>query len=149
MPYQSTSPWTDDRIAILKDCIDKKMSAGDTAYRMGMNRNQVIGKANRIGLRFLSVEAKPKRAPGRTLFVRAVFPYRVATDPVMPAQPEKPPEFLGLTIFELTKFNCHFPEGDRAPYSFCGAITTEGPYCSHHKNLCYHRVNQDIRRTYI
>jgi GcrA cell cycle regulator len=42
--------WTTERIALLKNRIEAGFSRGQIAREMGMSRNAVIGKANRLGL---------------------------------------------------------------------------------------------------
>ena len=40
-----------------------------------------------------------------------------------------------VTLLELRPDQCRWPEGDRAPYSFCGAPQEFGSYCSEHQKL--------------
>src|SRR5881227_2560201 len=42
--------WTTERIALLKNRIDAGLSCGQIAREIGVSRNAVIGKANRLGL---------------------------------------------------------------------------------------------------
>src|SRR5947208_17106244 len=50
--------WTTERIALLKNRIDAGLSCGQIAREIGVSRNAVIGKANRLGLsRFKSAAA--------------------------------------------------------------------------------------------
>ena len=38
------------------------------------------------------------------------------------------------TLVELRPGQCRWPEGEQAPYSFCGAPQVSGSYCAeHHK----------------
>ena len=55
--------WTTERIALLKNRIDAGLSCGQIAREIGVSRNAVIGKANRLGLsRFRSAAGtKPER----------------------------------------------------------------------------------------
>ena len=65
--------WTTERIALLKNRIDAGLSCGQIAREIGVSRNAVIGKANRLGLsRFKSATAggrsgRAPRAPGSPL----------------------------------------------------------------------------------
>jgi GcrA cell cycle regulator len=42
--------WTMERIALLKDRICAGLSCGQIARELGVSRNAVIGKTNRLGL---------------------------------------------------------------------------------------------------
>lgn len=47
--------WTEENVATLRQLIADGASGGDAARELGLTRNQVIGKATRMGLRFGSV----------------------------------------------------------------------------------------------
>ena len=53
--------WTSERIELLKRCLHAGLSCGQTAREMGVTRNAVIGKMNRLGL------SRPKDVIGRQL----------------------------------------------------------------------------------
>ena len=40
-----------------------------------------------------------------------------------------------VTLLDLRPDQCRWPEGDRAPYSFCGAPQEFNSYCSEHQKL--------------
>ena len=42
--------WTSERIELLKRCLHAGLSCGKTAREIGVTRNAVIGKMNRLGL---------------------------------------------------------------------------------------------------
>ena len=42
--------WTSERIELLKRCLYAGLSCGQTAREIGVTRNAVIGKMNRLGL---------------------------------------------------------------------------------------------------
>ena len=42
--------WTSERIELLKRCLHAGLSCGQTAREIGVTRNAVIGKVNRLGL---------------------------------------------------------------------------------------------------
>src|SRR5262245_10969262 len=46
----SGAAWTLERIDLLKRCLDAGLSCGQTAREIGVTRNAVIGKINRLGL---------------------------------------------------------------------------------------------------
>ena len=45
-----TQTWTTERIALLKNLMDAGLSCGQIAREIGVSRNAVIGKVNRLGL---------------------------------------------------------------------------------------------------
>jgi GcrA cell cycle regulator len=53
--------WTSQRIELLKRCLHAGLSCRQIAYEIGVTRNAVIGKMNRLGL------SKPKDVIGRQL----------------------------------------------------------------------------------
>src|SRR5258705_7101589 len=87
--------WTTERIALLKNRIDAGLSCGQIAREIGVSRNAVIGKANRLGLsRFKStIAGQPERrgAPKTSRPPNAPHP---RTPPTLPA--EHPPSFLEM-----------------------------------------------------
>src|SRR5262249_22881924 len=58
--------WTSERIELLKRCLHAGLSCGQTARNIGVTRNAVIGKMNRLGL------SRPKDAIGTHLEQRRV-----------------------------------------------------------------------------
>jgi GcrA cell cycle regulator len=53
--------WTSERIELLKRCLHAGLSCGQIAREIGVTRNAVIGKINRLGL------SRPKDVIGRQL----------------------------------------------------------------------------------
>ena len=56
--------WTSERIELLKRCLHAGLSCGQTAREIGVTRNAVIGKMNRLGL------SRPKDVIARQLACR-------------------------------------------------------------------------------
>src|ERR1700751_1968903 len=118
--------WTSERIELVKRCLDAGLSCGQTAREIGVTRNAVIGKMNRLGL------SKPKDVIGRQLEQRrAANPARPKTlwtrGPKRPrpnifgqqqmltaafARVQAPVEDIpisngcGCTLFELSQMKC-------------------------------------------
>jgi hypothetical protein len=66
--------WSSERIELLKRCLHAGLSCGQTAREIGVTRNAVIGKMNRLGL------SRPKDVIGRQLEQRrAARPARPKT----------------------------------------------------------------------
>lgn len=118
--------WTLERTDRLKKLWAQGYSGSQIASDFGnMTRNQVIGKAYRMGL----YKKKPKReynyAYGSAPHVAYV---ETAETIAVPAEQRK-------SFAELTSTNCRWPIGDpQLPgFFFCGAASDQvSPYCAHH-----------------
>lgn len=128
------SQWTSAATALLRE-LWADFSASQIGKRMGLSRNSVIGKANRLklGRKKPSGNGKPRERR-----------YAVA---MPPPPPELPPpviqlDFLGLTIGEIENGECHYPEGDGEQVRFCGQLVQHGSsYCPHHHRIVYFPVS--------
>ena len=111
-------------------------TAGELCKLMGITRNAIIGKANRLKLPRKKPsgngKAKPQRVGPR---IRPPVFY-VATQPA----PVIELDFLGLSIEEIQSHECHYPHGgEGSPIVFCGqAVEINSSYCPFHKKLCCH-----------
>jgi GcrA cell cycle regulator len=124
--------WTDERIEKLKTLHAEGLSASKIAARLGgVSRNAVIGKVVRLGLGPLqgNHQVKSKVAIVRAPRVRKAKPDPVkiselqefmdrAPPPVVETIPK--PKSLELTLMELERNSCRWPEGERATTTFCG-----------------------------
>jgi GcrA cell cycle regulator len=139
--------WTTERIALLKNRIDAGLSCGQIAREIGVSRNAVIGKANRLGLsRFKSATAGQLEQTGtrKNTRSRTVTQYRS-----LRALWAKPPlafaELPGdsanrCSLFELQQWHCRWPMGDPTAkdFGFCGNKPIDGlPYCPAHARIAY------------
>jgi GcrA cell cycle regulator len=126
--------WWGERIELLKTLWRKGLSASEIANELGgVSRNAVIGKLHRIP----GYTPEPHKPPPRK--------------PPPPAPIWKPPPppkrrvvinvpFLNLTLDELNRGVCHYPHGDRAPFTFCGAPVKEGSsWCALHSRLVFQK----------
>lgn len=103
-------PWTDESCKTLKAMWCDGRSAREVAGRLGVTRNAVIGKANRMGLKHNSNALRAEE----------------------PAPPKSP--------LQLTERMCRWPIGHpgEADFHFCGAQRAPGrPYCEEHCCLAY------------
>lgn len=140
---QQTTIWTDEKIALLRELIDDRLSAGLISEQLGCSRNAVIGKIHRLGLSLLgSTFTKPcggsrksgsSNAPHHQRAARIVKrKEQIGPTPILaPAEPEHG----NKTIQELGYHDCRWPLGaSMAPAElFCGARALFGrPYCAEH-----------------
>jgi GcrA cell cycle regulator len=166
--------WNSERIELLKRCFHARLSCSQIAREIGVTRNAVIGKLNRLGL------SRPKDVIGRQ-------PERAAR-PALPKtprtwRPKRPRlnifaqhEMLnaafpgpqpraedipiyngrGCTLLELSRGKCRWPISNPGAedFCFCGNEPIKGlPYCLGHARIAYRpagiaaaRVRTSIRR---
>jgi GcrA cell cycle regulator len=114
---------------------ENRLTASQMAERLGISRNAVLGKANRLGLpTHKAKSAKPAPKP---------IPKAKKLPPVLPIVDEPAPpaelQFVGVSLLELGPHDCRYPQGDAVPYRFCGQPKREGSsYCPYHHALSYH-----------
>lgn len=126
------NPWTAQRVAQLKDCVDRKMSGGRTAEIMGMTRGQVVGAATRRGWSFASVKGPAFQKPQGNQGWRLPRPTPVIEQPL----PETAHEYLMIPLRDLPENGCRFIPGDDRLY--CGQPQhCDSSYCKHCGWLMY------------
>lgn len=146
MPAESF--WTEDRLALLAEIHtlgSNSWIAREINERTGsrFTRNAIIGKRHRLELASPASQGRchgaqikrKKRAPRRVYWDRTAREKKP-----LPLEAD-PPEFLGLTIFEINKTTCRYPKGDgtaESPFLFCGGPALEGSsYCAHCHAICW------------
>ena len=153
---QNSSPWTPELEQELRECIDKKMSAGEAGRQMHMTRMACSGKAFRLGLKFASDsikatrtgDVKGKRKPPNSTKKNGFrsesdWASKIVSPEIVPHEPSVdlltfnaaiPVEQL-RTILELTNDTCKFPVGEPTDpdFFFCGGVVGDRPpYCCFH-----------------
>ena len=138
--FETRDNWTEARIEQLKALLALGISSQLIGDQMGISRNAIIGKVRRLGLQLT------QRPGGKT-------PHRkkAASKPNVPAiraarkrypvpQTRAPAELsdsLRLSLEALKADSCRFPEGDVAPFRFCGHPQETGSsYCPGHRARC-------------
>jgi GcrA cell cycle regulator len=141
--------WTAERVEQLKTCIRAGLSCSRIAAEIGVSRNAVIGKMNRLGL------SRPKKAPARepeattgragnggSNVTRIFSQHRIVMR--LPAEPQGQVISLhdgrGCSLLELGPRNCRWPisEPGARDFCFCGGTQVEGlPYCAGHARIAY------------
>lgn len=152
-------PWPPERLERLLDCINKRLSAGQTGQILGCTASAAIGKASRLGLpkfgggrigrRHEGVEKMPAPKPRAfRLEPRAVKPPRKTPPPIvapievkplmLPPPPAVAPSDLP-TCRQLGSYMCKWPLGNVArgcgdQQRFCGR-PADGNYCMAHERM--------------
>jgi GcrA cell cycle regulator len=142
-PARTSPSWTSERVEQLKSCIGAGLSCSQIAAEIGVTRNAVIGKLNRLGL------SRPRNVPGREAEPkREAWRPRILTQHriLMKLPPEPPagesfiPSGHGCSLLELSPGKCRWPmsEPGTDAFRFCGNSQVEGlPYCGGHARMAY------------
>src|SRR5262245_341015 len=134
--------WTAARVAQLKSCFDAGLSCSQIADEIGVSRNAVIGKINRMRLsRFGAVVARPRqrRAPPRFVSQHQILAaLRAEPQPL----PQEAPVDAGprCSLVDLDEAGCRWPISDPGArdFGFCGRTKVNGlPYCAGHARMAY------------
>jgi len=135
--------WTDERVAQLKSGVSAGLSCAQIANEIGVSRNAVIGKINRLGLSRGRNPAAPRaRSSGgsirrpqvltQRLLLKAVFASAPTADDVVSSEP--------CSLLNLAPRKCRWPIGGgaTAAFTFCGNTTIDGvSYCAGHARMAY------------
>jgi len=144
---RAEATWTSDRVAQLRSCASAGLTCSQIAGEIGVSRNAVIGKMNRLGLSRPRTMAAPERqhATGRPRsdnVTRLFSQHQILMR--LPPEPLRPPETIrngnGCSLLELTPGKCRWPinEPGAADFCFCAHPKVEGlPYCVGHARIAY------------
>jgi GcrA cell cycle regulator len=138
----TTSTWTTERVAMLRTYFNAGLSCAQIASEIGVSRNAVIGKMNRLGLsrgrRTASPGAARPSGPRRPhvltqrLALKALFAAEPVVTDVVSTEP--------CSLFNLTARKCRWPIGavGTPDFNFCGNSTADGvSYCAGHARMAY------------
>lgn len=139
------NPWTDERIATLRDLLAKGCSYSEIARALGggITRNAAIGKAQRLGISERLKPSKPRSecsANPRPILIKPAPVLKAAPVPI--AAPVVESFTLRSVAGEKARLRepcagaCRWPVGDPRDDSFgyCGA-PADGNYCASHATL--------------
>ena len=139
--------WTTERVALLMNRIDAGLSCGQIAREIGVSRNAVIGKANRLGLsRFKSAAAGQQEQTSTRKNARPRIGARHRILRALWAKPQLAFEEVPgdganrCSLLELQQWHCRWPIGDPTSedFGFCGDKPVDGlPYCPAHARIAY------------
>jgi GcrA cell cycle regulator len=152
--------WSSERIELLKRCFHAGLSCSQIAREIGVTRNAVIGKMNRLGLSrpkdVISRRLEQRRAarPARPNTLRTWRPKRprlnifaqhemlIVAFPAPQPHAEDIPIYngRGCTLLELSQGKCRWPISNPGAedFRFCGNEPVKGlPYCLGHARIAY------------
>ena len=141
--------WTTERVELLRSYASAGYTCLQISREIGVTRNAVIGKLNRLGLT-TGPRVKRAREGGseRTQHPRPMTQRRIlravhaATPSVdgATAVPVVVASSAPCALLELTHAKCHWPIGgaDARDFSFCGNAVVAGlSYCAGHARMAY------------
>ena len=155
---RNEATWNSERIAALKRGFDAGLSCSLIAREIGVTRNAVIGKMNRMGLtrpkelivrqhrRECTVRhARPRipnawRPPRAQPAIVAQHKMLKAAFPEPPRAEDIPINGRGCTLLELGQEKCRWPISSPGAedFCFCGNAPVKGlPYCPGHARMAY------------
>ena len=150
--FTNRGTWSSERIEELKRCFQAGLSSSQIAREMGVTRNAVIGKMNRLGLsrprdtatRQLEQKraaklARPKR-PRLHIFAQREMLTAAFSNPPILGESIAIHKGRGCTLLELGHGKCRWPiDGPGGEdIFFCGNEPVPGlPYCAGHARLAY------------
>jgi GcrA cell cycle regulator len=138
----SGATWTAERVAALKSHVGAGLSCAQIAHEIGVSRNAVIGKLNRLGLSRGRNPAAPRTRVGvpmrrpqvltQRLMLKALFASEPVADDVVSAEP--------CSLLNLAPRKCRWPISAVSAdgFAFCGNTTPGGvSYCAGHARMAY------------
>ena len=152
--------WSSERVELLKRCFQAGLSCSEIAREIGVTRNAVIGKINRLGLSRpndgIASQLQQRRA-ARLAHPRAPRTWRPKSprpnifaqhEMLIAAFPEPQPRAedipirngCGCTLLELGQGQCRWPISNPGAedFCFCGNEPVKGlPYCLGHARIAY------------
>jgi len=134
--------WTAARIAQLKSCFAAGLSCSQIADEIGVSRNAVIGKLNRLHLgRHKRAPARPRpRKPTLRLVGQHEILSALRAAPAPVGEEVLAPDECRCSLVELSEGKCRWPISDpgRWDFGFCGGKAVDGlPYCAAHARIAY------------
>jgi len=148
MTFNQPSPWTDPVLGHFSELLLVRpvLSYSDIAHRLNrthgvaLTKNACIGRARRMGFLRGQPKAKPRAriAPNRlSLRLR-----KIPTGRSLPAPKPRVP--FTVQLEQLRAYDCRWPQGDRAPFLFCGEPVTENcSYCLKHALISYPAMRKE------
>jgi GcrA cell cycle regulator len=136
--------WTSVRVEQLKACIKAGYTCSQIAVEIGVTRNAVIGKMNRLGLSrpkvILAREPERKREAWRPRTTQHQILMELPPEPATPEEALSLVEGTRCSLLELSPGKCRWPlsEPGTQAFCFCGNRQVEGlPYCVGHARIAY------------
>jgi GcrA cell cycle regulator len=153
----TTNSWSAGMIAKLKSLFEKGLSTSEIGKRLGLTKNAVVGKINRLGLNMAGASSSAKTAAKKAKKAAApVRPSKVVKKPAGVKKSASKKEIAknrtesrrkteriiqhSAQLMALRADQCRWPVGDpdSDDFHFCGEKCFTGkPYCFEHCKVAY------------
>ncbi|MGI9485453.1 MAG: GcrA family cell cycle regulator [Geminicoccaceae bacterium] len=114
--------WVPEQDAVLRTHWGKGKTAAEIGKLLGKNKNQVIGRANRLGLQTPKpehIDTRPRSGPGRRRKLSVIRP-------------------KGPRVLSAGADGCQWLDGEPRERRFCGDPVREGSsFCDDHHQRCW------------
>lgn len=134
--------WTPERELILKELAKKgTLNASEIGYQLGVSRDSVIGKMQRLGITSIYVEQKSRRIKEKNITKRfKVTRHESKPDMKFMNHPSfHSPTPTSRPLSEIHN-ECLWCVQDK-PKLFCGEPIHKGHYCKEHYQIAYKKVS--------
>ena len=135
--------WTEERIELLRKLAGLKLSARLIAAKMGVTKNSVIGKLNRLQIYRREIIETVKRRYNRAIVYKPLVPRaKNVKQPYLPFIPAIDVPVLKVPLLDLESHHCRYPLDERCEDGFalfCGLPIHNTSYCRDHYALCTYR----------
>jgi GcrA cell cycle regulator len=151
--------WTRERVEQLRSLTEAGLSCAQIARKLGVSRNAVIGKLNRLGISRGRTPAAARPPAPPSMAARPRRPNILAQRQILRAvyaeapAPAADAAIAGggrCSLLDLAKGKCRWPLSDpgASDFSFCGNAAVAGlPYCAGHARLAYRPPNARLPAT--
>lgn len=132
--------WTQKQDEVLISLYGK-VSSREVSEKTGRSRNAVIGRAQRLGLKFPKKEPKPKPQPKprkiRVVKSKPIPKPQRKVEVTMTEKTQNP-----IHLIDLKDNQCRQVIGDPRNGMFCGCVVRNGSsYCNNHHRINYVKSN--------
>lgn len=131
--------WTEARVTLLTQLWNDGLTAAVIAGHLGVTRNAVLGKKDRLKLsdRLREPSSGQRRPAPKRLYARRYPAIRYRDPPTVVVATAA--RSVPCSLLELNDDRCRWPVGDpgNADFHFCGGTVERGPYCGFHGRIAY------------
>jgi len=142
----SRETWTAERVEQLRSGVNAGLSCGQIANEIGVSRNAVIGKINRLGLSRGRNPAGPQSRRDRSNLRPQVLTQRLALKALFALEPIAADVISSepCSLLNLAPRKCRWPISGAGigDFIFCGNASVDGmSYCAGHARIAYRTLS--------
>ncbi|MDR2769940.1 MAG: GcrA family cell cycle regulator [Rickettsiales bacterium] len=129
----TANSWTAAMVSQLKTLFNKGLSTAAIGKKLGVTKNAVVGKINRMGLNAAEKSAAPRKKAAPAPKIQAMAKKAAKSKSACKIH-------HNAAMMALEQDQCRWPMGDpdSDQFHFCGAKCFSGkPYCFEHCKIAY------------